>query len=375
MRNRQHRSMALPPRVPTGFVGGRGHGRGSGRARDIIPRIVFGPRLEPTNGSRGGSRAPTVANITYAIQQMNVVDPEPAPSAAFVALDGERLEILGLELAGFEIKRQGSKATKTRRFRAHFGVGSAAIASMYNDLREKNVRSDRLLMAMNFLKGYDTEHVLSGRWKMDEREIRESNRIVLREIQGLKEKKVVWGDWEEDEIFIGSVDGVNCRIQEVRKDPGSKWFDYKSHGAGVGYELGISIRSGNLIWIRGPFTASTHDVTKLRGEEEHAPLLGPPPPAQCLKDKIEGNQRFVGDAGYRGEPTKISITRPDDSDEVKHFKARVKSRHETFNARIKSFLVLAMPFRHDISQHKQCFESVCLAVQYDIENGHPLFQV
>jgi hypothetical protein len=149
----------------------------------------------------------------------------------------------------------------------------------------------------------------------------------------LKEKKVVWGDWEEDEIFIGSVDGVNCRIQEVRKDPGSKWFDYKSHGAGVGYELGISIRSGNLIWIRGPFTASTHDVTKLRGEEEDEPLLAtapllnaPPPPAQCLKDKIEGKQRFIGDAGYRGEPTKISITRPGDSNEVKHFKARVKKK-------------------------------------------------
>jgi hypothetical protein len=32
-----------------------------------------------------------------------------------------------------------------------------------------------------------------------------------------------------------------------------------------------------------------------------------------------------------------------------------------------------MPFWHDISQHKQRFESVCVAVQYDIENGHPLF--
>jgi hypothetical protein len=63
----------------------------------------------------------------------------------------------------------------------------------------------------------------------------------MKVIQGLKEKKVVWGSWEDNEIFIGSADGVNCRIQEVRMDPGSKWFAYKSHGAGVGYERGIAI--------------------------------------------------------------------------------------------------------------------------------------
>jgi hypothetical protein len=115
-------------------------------------------------------------------------------------------------------------------------------------------------------------------------------------------------------------------------------------------------------------------VTKLRGGEKDEPLLANPSPT-ALIDKIEGGQRFVGDSGYRGEPKKVSITRPGDSVEMKRFKARVKSRHETFNGRIKSFLVLAMPFRHDISQHQQCFESVCIAVQYDIENGHPLFQI
>jgi hypothetical protein len=55
-------------------------------------------------------------------------------------------------------------------------------------------------MAMNFLKGYDTEHVLSGRWKLNEKDIRESNRNVVKVIQGLKEKKIVWGGWEDDEI-------------------------------------------------------------------------------------------------------------------------------------------------------------------------------
>jgi hypothetical protein len=60
-----------------------------------------------------------------------------------------------------------------------------------------------------------------------------------------------------------------------------------------------------------------YNVTKLQGGEEDEPLLtttpllnSPSPAAQCLRDKIKGNQRFIRDDGYRGEPTKISTTRP-----------------------------------------------------------------
>ena len=91
--------------------------------------------------------------------------------------------------------------------------------------------------------------------------------------------------------------------------------------------------------------------------------------------KIPEGKRAIGDSGYKGEPSKISTTRPGDSREVKKFKARVKSRHETFNARLKSFNVLNSPFRHGFEQHKRVFESVCICIQYDIENGNGLFEV
>ncbi len=173
-----------------------------------------------------------------------------------------------------------------------------------------------------------------------------------------------------------SVDGVHCRIREVRKDLSAKWFDHNSHGAGLAYENGIPIQSGNLVWIKGPFPASTHDFTIFRGEvEEDETLTKNADPAQpqapapeCLRDKIKDGQRTVGDTGYRGE-------RPGDSHEVKKFKARVKSRQETFNGRIKWFNVLNTAFPHAISRHQECFESVCVAAQYDIENEHPLFEV
>jgi hypothetical protein len=89
----------------------------------------------------------------------------------------------------------------------------------------------------------------------------------------------------------------------------------------------------------------------------------------------KGIQRAIGHNGYKGEPDKITITQPGDSAEVEKFKARVKSCHETFNGRVKWFQVLAVAFRHGFDQNKQCFEAVCVAMQYDMEKGHPLFQV
>jgi hypothetical protein len=289
------------------------------------------------------------------------------PAPALVPLDGQGVLKLGLKLVGFAEDRQGSESINLRRFRAFFGIGPVAVAALYNDIKhDHRIQANRLLMALNFLKLYDLEHVLAGRWGINEKTLRELNRDTVKAIQDQKEKKVVWGDWEDEDIFIISVDGVHCRVQEVRKDPSAKWFDHKSHGAGVAYELGIAIRSGKLVWIKGPFPASTHDVTIFRGEDN---------PEQSLKQKIGNNQRAIGDSGYSGEPKKVSITRPSDSTEVKKFKARVKSRHETFNGRLKCFNVLDTAFRHDISQHKQCFEAVCIAVQYDLENGSPLFQI
>ncbi|KAL3936902.1 MAG: hypothetical protein SGARI_002359 [Bacillariaceae sp.] len=286
-------------------------------------------------------------------------------------MDGDQVLTKGLILCGFECARHGAPNTKLRRFRAHFGVGPDAVAAIYNDLIPVGVHINDLLMGLNFLKGYDTEHVLSGRWKMDEKKLREKNRATVKAIQALKEKKVVWGEWDDDEVFIVSVDGVHCKIREVRKDPSSKWFDHKSHGAGLTYELAIAIRSGKLVWMKGPFPASVHDIKMFRGEE------GDPnnKPEESLKAMIPDDMKGIGDSGYKGEPQKMSTTKPRDSKEVKKFKGQVKSRHETFNGRIKFFLVLDMPFRHDISQHKQCFEACCIAVQYDLENGHPLFEI
>ena len=49
-----------------------------------------------------------------------------------------------------------------------------------------------------------------------------------------------------------TVDGTDFRIY----DPSpfwSKWMSFKFKGPGLRYEVGVSIESGDIVWINGPF--------------------------------------------------------------------------------------------------------------------------
>ena len=114
---------------------------------------------------------------------------------------------LGLMLLGFDEQWQGRTcmATNSDRFKSGYGVDSAALAALFNDLltrtdkvllvQDKEVRLERpnledFLKCLNWFKSYDDEHTLAGRFKKDEKTIRNSNRLYVAAIQSLKEEKV-----------------------------------------------------------------------------------------------------------------------------------------------------------------------------------------
>lgn len=127
------------------------------------------------------------------------------------------------------------------------------------------------------------------------------------------------------------------------------------------YEIAIAIHESRVLAINGPFDASKPDITIFREE---------------LSDAMPEGKRGIGDSGYQGEPTKLSIHRSAHSKEMTNFINRVRARHENFNARIKNFSILSNCFRsNDKIKHKMAFEAVCILCQYDMENGHPLMDV
>jgi hypothetical protein len=164
-------------------------------------------------------------------------------------------------------------------------------------------------------------------------------------------------------IFLLTVDGVHCRIQEPKHPALSKnpeYFSHKFKQAALNYELGIAIYDNKLVWMNGPFPAGRHDINIFRTEG--------------LKEKIPVGKLVIGDNGYRGEAAIISTPNSHDPPEVRQFKSRARARHETFNSRIKNFGCLDQRFRHGVENHKIAFEAVCVICQYQIEIS-PLFSV
>lgn len=345
-------------------VSGRGSLRGRGNSRGS------------TGGPLAGSCSPSIRDQSVEVQRN-----QPFVVAQFEksvdALDGDYILKIGLQFVGFDDRRQKVRNDlNMKRFRAHYGCGPKGLAALYKDLinsQHNNVDSFNLrdfLMAFNWLKLYDTQHVLAGRWGLYEETISVKLLDYTKAIQGLKEEKIKWGDFHHEEVFVISIDGVHFRIFEPRGDPGAHWYDHKSNSAGVTYELGIAIRSSRLVWVRGPFPASQHDLTTFRGGKKQ----GPKDPT-ALQFQLGPGQRGVGDSGYQGEPNKVTTTRDGHSTELKKWLARVKARHETFNTRLKFYKSLEHRFRHGFQQHQIVMEAVCVAVQYDMENGNPLFEI
>jgi DDE superfamily endonuclease len=157
---------------------------------------------------------------------------------------------------------------------------------------------------------------------------------------------------------------VHCRIIEAKhptflKNP--EYYSHKHKQAALCYEVALAVYDSRFVWISCPHKASKHDITIFQ---------------EGLKHLIPDRKHAIGDTGYKGEPTAVSTpNRAHDSPAVKKFKGRAHSRQECFNSRLKNFACLAQCFWHTQDDHKLCFVACCMILQYQMENGSPLFAV
>ena len=172
---------------------------------------------------------------------------------------GLSLRSIGLKVLGFDDKRQQKVCDRTNneRFSASFGVSANTLDKVFIDMKKKdaNLTEQDFLMGVNTLKLYLTEHNMAGRWQCCEEVYRKKWKKVVAAIAALRGQKIKFdpSDFPEDQIFLLTVDGVHFTINEPRvNNPGSHWYDHKSHSAGLSYLVAVDVRTSRICWIDGP---------------------------------------------------------------------------------------------------------------------------
>ena len=156
-----------------------------------------------------------------------------------MSLSSAELQKLGLKYVGFGESRQTcSSDLSTRRFRAHYGVDLLAVKALIADLeaRGEKVDPNKLFMAICWLKMYELEEVMAGRWDYGEKYCRDTVHAYLEHIRELKADKISWVGMHPDCKFA-AVDTIHVRSEEFRCDPSSKWWSHKFNGPGVSFEV------------------------------------------------------------------------------------------------------------------------------------------
>ena len=71
------------------------------------------------------------------------------------------------------------------------------------------------------------------------------------------------------------------------KEWSKRWYSPKFKGAGLRYEIGISILGGDIVWVNGPFPCGQYNDLTIFME-------------YGMKDNLEENERVECDDGYGG---------------------------------------------------------------------------
>ncbi len=197
--------------------------------------------------------------------------------------------ITGLSLGGYTKQRieRAKGSTNIERYKSLYGSSPHVCAMIWEDLQTTSLpnahvlRRDRkvkwFLIALHHLKRYPTEIKREGMFNILAMWGRDLVWYFVEKVQGLKAGKIVWPDNFGGGIWVLTVDGTHCWIQEPQHrtwSQDSRYYSHKYGKAGLNYELGISLSESKLIWMNGPFVAGGNDKSVLKKQRSKGQVRG-----------------------------------------------------------------------------------------------------
>lgn len=157
-----------------------------------------------------------------------------------------------------------------------------------------------------------------------------------------------------------TIDGTDCRIQEPRPFS-SEWYSHKFKGPGLRYEVGVSIQTGWIVWVHGPYPCGSYsDLAIFRLK---------------LKGLLQDAEKVLADGGYKDGVNGKTVNPNGLNDWDQYMKKVARARHETINGKLKSFAILGDRYRGNLLFHKYIFMAIANLVQVGIETSDTVFQV
>lgn len=124
----------------------------------------------------------------------------------------------------------------------------------------------------------------------------------------------------------------------------------------VRYEVGICIRTGNIVWAHGGVPCGEWPDLRLA--------------RNALIEALRPGERVIADRGYN-DHNYFDTPNVYGGQLMK----QILARHETVNGRLKQFCCLKYKFRHALPLHPRFFHAVLNLTQLMLENGEPLYPV
>ena len=205
---------------------------------------------------------------------------------------------IGLTMVGAEDLTR--EATIKRHWRANFGASPVVCSNMWelidptnNANLPSNAQVQHLLWALCLLKLYKAEEAYRKMTNgVDATTFRKWSWLFVDEIAFLEARVILWENRRIDDILndaMCSVDGTDTILPNF-KPRWKGWYSYKLNHGGSRWEVGLCIRTGEIVWIHGPFPAGRWNDIKIF---RHA-----------MKYHLDDHEKAEADDGYVGEPMK-----------------------------------------------------------------------
>jgi hypothetical protein len=289
----------------------------------------------------------------------------------------------GLVFLKIDLRGRYSRNQREVEFHKHYGSPALTLAAMWYDMTRTDIEGAKLsekekrrglksfLIAHFYMWNYTkNSHGLASRFDICEYYARGAPLWDwIQHIAAMKERVIVWdpdldaADGAIMGITIDATDKVRNEVKHATLNIDKKQCSHKHKHAASKWQLALSVNKSKIVDIYGP----------CRGGMNDKPMLE----ASGILDKLAPGKLAIVDRGYIKDANKDKLSWPNPHDDTvtNNYKSRARLRHETVNGRMAFFYILCRQFHHSTAKHKAAFEAVAVTVQYQMDNGHPLFAV